>query len=68
MKQKQPIISLLLAVLCSLTFSHVFAQTADTIYHNGSILHHGGRESRPTSRRSPSRTARSCLPGARTRP
>ncbi|MGB5426603.1 MAG: hypothetical protein WBN95_07420 [Gammaproteobacteria bacterium] len=38
MKQKQYIISLLLAVPCSFTISHAFARTVDTIYHNGSIL------------------------------
>jgi cation transporter-like permease len=38
LKHKRTTVSLLLAVLCSLTFGHAFSQTVDTIYHNGTIL------------------------------
>jgi predicted amidohydrolase YtcJ/heat shock protein HslJ len=38
MKHNRVTVARTLAVLCSLTFSQAFAQTADTIYHNGSIL------------------------------
>ena len=38
LKHNRPTISLLLAVLCSLMLGPAFAQTVDTIYHNGSIL------------------------------
>jgi len=37
-------LSILLAVLCVFTFNHAFAQTADTIYHNGAILTMAGKE------------------------
>jgi len=38
MKHNRVTVARTLAVLCSLTFSQAFAQTAVTIYHNGSIL------------------------------
>ena len=37
-------ISTLLAALCVFTLNHALAQTADTIYHNGSILTMAGTE------------------------
>ena len=34
----------ILAALCAFSLSHAFAQTADTIYHNGAILTMAGKE------------------------
>jgi predicted amidohydrolase YtcJ/heat shock protein HslJ len=39
------IIFILIAELCGLTLSSTFAQTAETIYHNGSILTMAGKQS-----------------------
>jgi predicted amidohydrolase YtcJ len=36
--------SILVAALCGLNFSSAFAQTADTIYHNGAILTMAGKQ------------------------
>jgi hypothetical protein len=44
MNHTRPSVSLLLVALCSVTVSQAFAQTVDTIYHNGSILTMAGKE------------------------